>query len=396
MSAHSNESEREIQPASALCRGDDDIDLASIVAVLWRRRWFIFAVVFVFFGLAFAYCVYATPKYEITAQVMPGITGFDQKGDPVRDWSAKDVATWFENKGYLAPLAAYLKEGEDMPNIIAETGKRATLVTLRLYWPSRERGREILEHVLDELDKSGALSVKQRVAVSARMIQQLIEKAEQDKERLVLKRKRLDDEILKAKGSIQVLGEQVESVRKNVVQSQEVILRMRHQIDEVNRNTKELIKLRSEMIDGASDKFALLMYANIIQENIMYLTTLEQRVAALDKEINEYKVEEAEKTDEMANVQFQIEDLIMTRDRELALKAAELDQEIQTLKTQSAALSPVEIVQDPFSPKRPVRPEKLRILTIALMVGCFSAFLGAFLMDFWVRNRDRISTTPGA
>jgi hypothetical protein len=288
---------------SAICY-DDEIDLAELVAVLWRRRWFMLAVLIVIVGLALAYCLLAAPKYEISAQVMPGITDFKQGGEPIREWSAKDLATWFQDGVYTASLSAHLREGEDLPEIEAKTGRQATLISLSLNWSDPARGKEILKSVLGELDKSGVQSVKQRIALSARMIEQSIEKARQDKERISLERKRLDDQIRNAKGDIQVLNEKLDSVRKNVVQSEEVISRLREQMDEVNKNTKDLFQLRSEMIGGDTDRFALLMYSNIIQQNIMYLGTLEQGIGDLTREINGYEVEEVTRAEDIAKVKI--------------------------------------------------------------------------------------------
>jgi LPS O-antigen subunit length determinant protein (WzzB/FepE family) len=376
---------------------EDEIDLTELVAVLWRRRWFMLGVLVVIVGLGIAYCLLATPKYEISAQVMPGITDFKQNGEPIREWSAKDLATWFQDGVYTASLSSYLREGEDVPEIDAKTGRQATFVSLTLNWSDPARGKEILKSVLGELEKSGAQSVKQGIALSARMIEQSMEKARQDKERILLERKRLDDDIQNAKGDIQVLNEELDSVGKNAAQSEKVISRMREQVEDVNRNTKELIQLRSEIITADSDKFALLMYSNIIQQNITYLATLEERVASLDREINEYRVQEAAKNEDIAKLKLRIDDLVMTRDRELPLKAAELDQEIQTLQTRLETLSPVEIVQPPFSSIEPVRPAKKKIMAVALALGGFAAILGAFLREFWVKNRDKISAgSPGA
>jgi hypothetical protein len=58
------------------------------------------------------------------------------------------------------------------------------------------------------------------------------------------------------------------------------------QIDDVNINMKELVELRQKMATEESDKFALLMYSNIMQQNIGYASAFQQRLARLDREIN--------------------------------------------------------------------------------------------------------------
>jgi len=71
----------------------EEIDLAELVAVLWRQRLFIAAVIAVIVAFAAMYCLLATPKYEIIAQIRPGITGYTQDGDEIRSWSPKEAVS---------------------------------------------------------------------------------------------------------------------------------------------------------------------------------------------------------------------------------------------------------------------------------------------------------------
>ncbi len=80
---------------------EDEINLADILNVLWRRKWIMLWVTALVVGLALIYCYIATPKYRIIAQVAPGITGYDQNGNPVSAVSVADIQTWFQNESYL-------------------------------------------------------------------------------------------------------------------------------------------------------------------------------------------------------------------------------------------------------------------------------------------------------
>ncbi len=57
------------------------------------------------------------------------------------------------------------------------------------------------------------------------------------------------------------------------------------QIEAINTNTRQLMKLREGITEGDSDKFALLMYSNIIQQNIQYVTNLVQQIFRLEQTI---------------------------------------------------------------------------------------------------------------
>lgn len=145
------------------------------------------------------------------------------------------------------------------------------------------------------------------------------------------------------------------------------------------------------MVTGESDKFALLMYSNIIQQNITYITGLEQKVANMEKELNSYQVKEAEKSDEIRSAQIEIKYLQIKREQELSMKEANLQKKILTIKAKLDALVPVEVVQSPFSSLKPVKPAKTKIVAVAFALGCFMAVVMAFLREFWTKNRERVS-----
>ncbi len=110
-----NEENRTQTESHGIEHFEDEIDLVDLVGVLWRRRWLMLGIIVVIVGLAIVYCFVATPKYEIISQISPGITGFDEKGNPVRDLSAKDIQTWFEKEGYLETLVTLLGDEELLP-----------------------------------------------------------------------------------------------------------------------------------------------------------------------------------------------------------------------------------------------------------------------------------------
>ncbi|OPL12235.1 MAG: hypothetical protein AVO38_04225 [delta proteobacterium ML8_D] len=387
--------EKRPRPAEESYHYEDEIDLADLAGVLWRRRWFMLGIIIVFVCTAAAYCFITTPRYEIFAQLRPGVTGFDKDGDPVQEWTSKDIESWFAQGGYSKALSGLMGDNASVPEIKAVSNRQARVVTVSLYWPDREQGRQILGSAIDALASTAeSAGIQQRLAVSRRQIEQAIHKTESDLEHIPIEHSRLDDQIAREKNKIQVIDEELKSIKKDEAQTREVIKRNRAQIDTINRNTAELIELRQQMVTGESDKFALLMYSNIIQQNLTYVAGLEQRIAAMEKELNNYQVKEAKKSDEILDAQLKIKDLQTKRQEELSIKEADLKKELDTIKAKLHALSPVEIVESPFSSQRPVKPDKKKIVIVAFALGCFMALVMAFLREFWVKNRERISMDP--
>ncbi len=251
----------------------------------------------------------------------------------------------------------------------------------------------MLQSLIDVLGASGSKFSRRQIAVSQSTIEQAIHKTEQDVKHIPIERKRYDDEIARAKNESNVIEAELKSIKKNIAQAQQTIKRIKEQIDIINNNTQKLMKLRQEMAKGASDKFALLMYSNIIQQNIVYVTNLEQRISDREKEINSYKVQEVQKSESLKNTKIKIKDLEVKRDDELPMDEAKLQQELSTLKTRLSAILPLEMIQPPFSSTKPVKPAKIKIVAIAVALSCFMAVLAAFLREFWVKNRERVTAS---
>lgn len=86
--------------------------------------------------------------------------------------------------------------------------------------------------------------------------------------------------------------------------------------------------------------------------------------------------------------QIKIKDLQGERDQELSMKEANFQKNLQTLKAKLDTLSPVEVVQSPFSS---LKPTKREIVAVTFALGCFMAVVMAFLREFWVKNHEQIS-----
>ena len=349
---------------------DDEIDLVDLVSVLWLRRWIMVGIVVVIVGLAVAYCFIATPKYEITAQLSPGITGLDDKGNSVRAWSPKDLQNWFSQKGYLEVLLGSLGEDVGPPELEASNIRQSNVVNVSFDWPDPEQGKQMLQSVIDFLIQRGGESIQQlignrraikqqifqlekdkehisiererlkdevqktqqKLAVDKQTLERDILKLEKDLEHIPIERTRLDNQITKAQNKIKVLTTKLSSIEKNKVLAKEAATGIKTRIDRVNRNTEELMQLRQNSLTGTSDKLALLMYSNIVQQNISFAISLQRRIEDLEKEINRYIDEESDRANELDNIKIEIRDLELEQDQELAMKQAKIEKDILKLR----------------------------------------------------------------
>jgi hypothetical protein len=376
--------------------GDDEIDLTSILQILWRRKLLILIVFALVLATAGLFIYTSTPKYRIMAQIAPGITGYDHEGNPQRDISKGDIQTWFREKSYLTVPLTTTHKSDNFPEFSTVADNDSKVLTIEFNWPQPEKGVAILEIIIRHLRKNNPTLGVESVIVSRSVIEEKKKIVEQNINRIVFEESRLEGGIELQQNKTKSVKAELDSIESNIKQTHKLAKRMRDKITAINKNTEQLMGLREKMTDGNSDKLALLMYSNIIQQNIQYVMNLEQRIADLEKQLNELSVEKSRKKEELEQIQINIKELVTTKDEELPLKAAALQQKLSTLKTQTDALYPIVVIQPPFSSREPVEPSKLKILALSIIAGGILAILSAFMADFLIRSKAEIQPFQGS
>jgi hypothetical protein len=96
-------------------------------------------------------------------------------------------------------------------------------------------------------------------------------------------------------------------------------------------------------------------------------------------------------------VNTQIRDFILDRDNSLVLRDDEykIDIEqrksaIEILKMKSLNLSTIEINILPVSSERPEKPDKIKFVALAFVIGTITAFFTAFVRKLWTSVKVRI------
>lgn len=284
------------------------------------------------------------------------------------------------------------------------------------------------DRLLDEIKKT-----KEKLSVDKQMFEFEILKLEKALEQILIDRTRLDNKISKANNKLKVLNTQLLSIEKNKLLAAKASENIKNRLNRVNSNTEELIQLRKNAFqdDGESDKLALLMYSNIVQQNISFSINLQRRIEDFEKELNQYQNVESRKKSEIDDINIEIRNLVLKRDKELSLKESKISKNImklkvdlektvkiaairvqelsvkrnkefaikteilnersKTLQTRLATLSPLEVNQRPFSSPNSVKPARTKIILLAAFLACFLAIISSFLWEFWRRNKERIT-----
>ncbi len=370
---------------------EDEIDLSQIFGVLWRRRWWILGTMVFLFGLAILYCAVATKKYLISAQISPGITGYNMYR-VVRNLKPKDLQSWFTKKAYLTVLASTLPEDLfKKVKIDASTPRGSNVVALEFYWPDKAQGEKILKTVIDSLSSLSRERLNKSLKVSESMLEEAIKKKKNALEQVGIMQDKLNRDIELERDNLALIKDAVQIIEQKIEQTKAPIDDLEKEVKDINRNTQDLIKLRNELArNPKADKFSVLMYTNIIQQNMSYAIELRKNITRLRKSVFDLELEKKNKETELKKVLDKIKTLEEKRDKELPLEKSGIESEIRTLVSQKDSLSPVEVVQHPFSSLRPVKPKTPLILAVSLVIGGLLGIFCAFIVEFIETNREKI------
>ncbi len=373
---------------------DDEINLVDIFSVLWKQRWFIAIITLFFVALAVIYIFLKTPLYEIKTQISPGITNYDKNGDAIRKLSSDDIVAWFSEEMYC-PLIT--EKANKCPEIVAKTISKTDSVTVSYYGKDPIQTKNDLNYILNILTNDGAQSFKRELNVGKDSLEHEIDEAKQSINRLLIEQDRLksverikiNNKINEINSKLVRLNKNIATIRKNRTDNQNAVESTRKKIDIVNKNTEEIMALREQMIADGSDKIVLLMYSNIIQQNISYVNNLQNQILNLNKEVNISIDEEVERTEEVENLATQITDLRLDRDKSLALREKELILDIEraegiieTLKSKQDSLSIVEIINPPISSLTPVKPQKIKYPDVIVRDRIYLSCPGIIFPEF--------------
>ncbi len=367
----------------------DEIDLFDIVMVIWRQKWFCATLISAFVLLAILYVVVATPLYVITCQVRPGITRYDDRGNPVRTLTPVDIKTYFGKRQNWFGVLDTLGQAEKL-NVASTIKRGSSIVDVSLYWPNPDSGVKLLRRFLEYVGGDSFEKINKEIQLFRKQVEQAIDKVSQEKKHIDIERKRLAHKIKKANRKLLILNTELRTLKENKKLTSELINKLEKQYLDVNKNAIALLHYRNTIHKAKSkDVLSFLVYLNIVQQNISYITRLENRIADLEKELNQYDVSVIAKENEIDNVKMNIADLEVQRDKELPMKKKALENRIVTLKAKLDAIRPIEVLTPPRSSRKPVKPKKKVIFTLATFAGFFVAIFLAFVKDFWERNKQR-------
>lgn len=421
------------------------LGLNDILNILWRRRLLILAATVAGALAGVVYGQVVTPLHIAKATVQPGITHYDDRAQPHREWNLKDIAQWYKRGNQHPHLAVAM--GKDpqsfRPIIRAEfiprgpQSRGGNTIALSTLDADPDEARLILERSVDVFNAfAGSDTAFSNIHIMRRQIAANIDKQRSRVAQVEGKRAKARLDIAAAQADIaaeeaskRLVEEQIDElensvalVQRSILAHEDVIARIRQdagnlgaKVDEWERLGEQLTAERDSILSSrrGDDSAALLVFASSLGDIISDVGELRlglfdqaDRQLEWDTSLRELQLEVRDLEKRIQELVFErditIPRNILTLEQQAAALQLELDydipfeeqeaiQNLRAMRTRLASLTPLELIGEAVASTRPVRPRKQRAILILTGLAFLSSIFGAFTLEYLSQNWRQIT-----
>lgn len=410
-----------------------DISLASILNILWRRRFIVLGLPLLGLVVGLLYGAFGTRRWAATVTIRPGITAFDPTGGPHRQWQLKDVTRWYDLMMYRRGLVERLGLPEGARPVIKaefvaqglQNLQGGDVITLWTTATSPELAAAILDSSLAlfaEYAESDSVSSQLKLTRDGLRLQvdrlrSQITEIDQRAEQLKLELEQARAESLLVVADDQSFALKIDRQRAllefyerrllDLREDEPLLLQDLTQLDHTQRRVAaegasvvdpdELparIK-RNAVLDGG-DVLESLSRAKLDVQRELARNRMDQDSLILKSEVVRLETARLEIERESKiragsrDASRKIGELALERDFGLPRDRRSLATDIAERKVKLEIISPLQRVGQTEVSDRPVRPRTLRATLILTFLGLIGGLALAFVYDYVVTNRDRI------
>lgn len=416
--------------------------LASLLGVLWRRRWLVLGATAAGLAAALLYLVVTKPLYQASATVRPGITNYTAAWQPERGWQLKDIVRWYSRGMYGSGVKEKLglPERSYRPDILADFIPRGVgtqggdVVTLTTLSPSRQQAGAILETSIALFNEYAEInSVGNSLSLSRKSLQNEIDKLQNDRADIAIKRDLLNLMIDRKRQELEGVAMEQKKLELRIQEflveaelRQDKAASLDARIDVMESGLQEMayylerMKEKERLQDVVDTLFveAPLPGAespwlpDLVQDKTslagrLLLSTLEARSSVYEDRLEALDLRSANRVEDLkrrqllleesytlrkkaALLESEIKEMEINRDRALEQELVKIADDVRVFQSRLEVLTPLEQIGTIMVTERPVRPRKLRVLGLLTAAGLLGGLSLAVGWDYLSRHRDEI------
>ncbi len=413
---------------------EEEIDLADLVGVLYRRKWFIIGCILLLGLAGLAYTLYCQEKYRATTMIEIGKLYSEQ--------GYKNVENAAEAKNRLESLGKAIY-GKFNKEVMQKKGSKVKKLPFSI-----EKDFKI--------EVPGAGNIISLMLVSAKSPETLVFLSEVnealkkdhnrifDKEKTIIKN--LIETVLLQNQNIDItikslknkINEAMRKYEEKTAEKENLIFQIQNTIENIKAaiafvegRIKLLVKEKETLhkrIESAEDRYneflqhkfsaneqargsgavGLMLFSSEMQHMRTYLDQLRERLLfkipeeisklgtelkELNSEINNHQADLSLEKKRLAQLKPEMEDLIeeiqgSIEEKQFKKKENQLNIEFQESRIKNMITT--DVLFAPHFSEDKISPNVKLIIALSIIVGLFFGIFGAFILEFWQRNKEAI------
>jgi len=303
---------------------DDTIELIDLLRVVWKWRWFIIILTIACAITAGVISLKMPKIYEVSMVIEPDVINVDENGKPIFLDSPSNIKAKIDSQVYNSKIYKRLNADPEKLNLKfkAVQTKNSNILKIRLEVEDVNKGIQSLRALFHEL-------------------------LEEYQHYIDSKTSELDQEIALNNGKLDVSAGE-----KNYLKQERTT---------VKANTDIIIEERNMLIkkmNNNTDKLSLLIYTNIVQQNMTHYNELNKQLSALMNAIETMKYN------------------------------------IETLKIKKESIESIRLIQPPQYSIYPIKPKKKLNVILAFVIGLFVSIFLAFFIEYLQKMKSDPNSMP--
>jgi len=375
---------------------DDEIDLAQLFFVLWRRKWLILTITCSLVIITGVYSLRLPEIYSLYTVIEPGVVDITAGGGYVYVDSTANIKARIDSRAYTRRILQNVSPDPGLSSLDfnVDTPNKANILTIS-YEAEKEDidfGIDILRNLVDELRKDYYADIQLK---KDEYHNQIFMKNNQMAV-LNLQKKDMERQVLTKEKGIADKYDQIENHKANIEAYDQ---RMDNLLDELKS-----IKAKSQdiLMDGGELSGGQQTQQKNGQADILYAAAIQQSMSLfqeLRNQINDLRIEKEFSRTSITALENDIDDLTrdierIKREKTLAIQTdiGTLQTEIDKLENRVNHIQGIKMISEPVSSVHPIKP-KVRLmimlsLTAVLFLGIVTAFFAEFISNIRKRSEQ--------
>lgn len=387
-------------------RHDDEIDLADLVASIWRRKWLVLAVMLVCMLLGIGYALTKATAYEYSTTIEIGTRVVDGETQPIE--RPQTVVAKLEKNYVPEAIRTFEQErknngGRDVGlKVSAQSPENTNLVLLssqgteelgKYYIPLHNRVLQRLSMDHERQTELQRLEIRNKLLIARQELERVT-----DERVLRVERNELQTKISAARNELEQLKDQAELINAEIenLDVQEDLIRSRlEELSEFVKRARDRRASAQMEVSGGTDSMALMLIDNELQRDIDRRTELEERLlvalpdsrATLRNQLEENQRAQTLQQEAIGALEARYEKLLLDQEREVPraeAEVAEVQAQLDSLRETQAVLPPQRSIE-------PVGTSPNMTIALSVILGIVFGLFVALVSIFAKSVREHLS-----